>query len=62
MLFVAFLPAGAPLWLVTSGLVVHGLGAGMGLAALHRAAMGNIADDQAGIAAGLPGATRRART
>jgi MFS family permease len=49
----ALLPGTAPLGLVVVGLAAHGLGAGIFLAALHRSAMGGIAPDQTGMAAGL---------
>lgn len=47
------LPGTAPLWGVGLLLVGHGLGVGLMLAALHRAAMGTIAEDEMGAAAGL---------
>jgi len=47
------LPATAPVWSVGLVLALHGFGAGFILAVLHRAAMGNISDEQMGAAAGL---------
>ncbi|MBN1219157.1 MAG: MFS transporter [Anaerolineae bacterium] len=53
MVFFALLPATASPGLVIVGLVVHGLGAGLSLAAFHRSAMSGIPNNQTGIAAGL---------
>ncbi len=53
MITFATLSGGAALSLVIIGLAVHGLGAGLALAALHRAAMGQIPQAQMGLAAGL---------
>ena len=53
MSFFALLPGNAPLWVVAAGLMAHGLGAGLSLAPLHRASMGQIKQAQAGMAAGL---------
>ncbi|RME76139.1 MAG: MFS transporter, partial [Chloroflexi bacterium] len=53
IVYLAFLPADTALVWVTAGLVAHGLGAGLYLAPLHRAAMSCIPADQTGMAAGL---------
>lgn len=52
MAYFAFLPAEG-VWPVIVGLATHGLGAGLSLAALHRAALGEIPQPQIGVAAGL---------
>ncbi len=49
----ALLPADAPLWFVGGGMIMHGLGAGLSLAALHRASMGRVPEAQVGMAAGV---------
>jgi predicted MFS family arabinose efflux permease len=53
MLYYAFLPADASLWLVALGLLVHGLGSGLALTAMHRSAMSGVPEEQLGMAAGL---------
>ncbi|GAB4569273.1 MAG: DHA2 family efflux MFS transporter permease subunit [Anaerolineae bacterium] len=53
MALLALLPAQAPLVSVYAIVVGHGLLAGLSLAALHRAAMGGVAPDEMGIAAGV---------
>lgn len=53
MIYVALLSSTAGLGLVVMGLVVHGLGAGLALAALQRAAMRKVPQTQLGVAAGL---------
>lgn len=53
MIYFALLPAAAPLWLVILGLILHGLGSGVSLAAFHRSSMSKIAQTQMGGAAGL---------
>jgi EmrB/QacA subfamily drug resistance transporter len=53
MLTFALLPATTPLWLVAVVLAAYGLAAGLVLAALHRAAIGNISHAQMGSATGL---------
>lgn len=53
MLYFAFLPAELPLSIAVVGIVIHGLGAGLSLAALHRSAMGPIPNEQSGAAAGV---------
>jgi MFS family permease len=53
LVYIGFLPADVPVWLVGIGIASHGLGAGLSLAALHRAAMDKVAEAQTGIAAGL---------
>ncbi|MCP4377371.1 MAG: MFS transporter [bacterium] len=52
-LYFAWLPETVPLSLIAAGLIVHGLGAGIMLATLHRTSMARIPPDQTGIAAGL---------
>jgi EmrB/QacA subfamily drug resistance transporter len=47
------LPDTVPIWVVGLVLGVYGLGAGFVLAALHRAAMGNLTEADMGAAAGL---------
>jgi MFS family permease len=49
----ALLGGGAPLGLVVMGLVAHGLGAGLALPALHRAALSGVPQRRIGVAAGL---------
>ncbi|MBD3306797.1 MFS transporter [candidate division KSB3 bacterium] len=51
--YLAWLPGTAVLGLVIAGLAGHGMGAGLSLAALHRASMSKILPEQTGIAAGL---------
>jgi EmrB/QacA subfamily drug resistance transporter len=58
----AVLPATAPLWAVALGLAIHGLSAGLSLAALHRASLGKVPPEKTGIAAGLYGLVRFAGT
>ena len=53
MIYMTLLPATAPLALVIAGLMGHGLGAGLSLAALHRSALNKIPPQQTGLAAGL---------
>jgi MFS family permease len=53
MVWFALLPADAFLLLVGGGLVVHGLGAGLSLAPLHRAAMSHVNAHETGAAAGV---------
>ena len=43
----------ASIWAIILTLAYYGLGAGFVLAALHRAALGNVSDEQMGSAAGL---------
>ena len=45
--------ADSPLWLIIGLLVVFGLGAGLMLAALHRAALNNIPDADLGTSSGI---------
>jgi len=47
------LPGTASLWLIGVGLVMNGLGGGLSLASLHRAALEGIPGSQMGAAAGL---------
>jgi MFS family permease len=53
MAFFALLPQAATQTWVIGGLALHGLAAGLSLAALHRASMGEIPAEQNGAAAGL---------
>ena len=53
MIYFALLPGSIWLGWVVTGLIAHGLGAGLSLAAMHRAAMGRISPKQTGVAAGL---------
>jgi EmrB/QacA subfamily drug resistance transporter len=53
MLGFALLPDTTPLWVIMAGVILHGLGAGLSLAALHRASLGRIPQDRAGMAVGL---------
>ena len=52
-LYFAWLPETASVSFFIAGLAVHGLGAGLMLAALHRSSMSQIDPEQTGIAAGL---------
>ncbi len=49
----ALLSPSVPLWLVVAMLMLHGLAAGLSLAALHRAALGDVPAERVGAAAGL---------
>jgi MFS family permease len=53
MLFFGLLAADAPLWLIAAGLVLHGLGSGLALTAMHRSAMSGVAEAHMGMAAGM---------
>lgn len=53
MLALALLPTAASLWTIAAFFVFFGLSAGLVLAALHRAAIGQIPDVQMGAATGL---------
>jgi EmrB/QacA subfamily drug resistance transporter len=53
MIYFAWLPGTVSWGMVVAGLIGHGLGAGLSLAALHRSSMNKIAPEQAGAAAGL---------
>jgi MFS family permease len=53
MVIFHLLPDTVSLWVVAGVLAYYGLGAGFVLAALHRAAIGHISDEQMGSAAGL---------
>jgi EmrB/QacA subfamily drug resistance transporter len=53
IIYFAYLPETTSLWLVVAGLIGHGLGAGLSLAALHRSALNKIPPAQMGMAAGL---------
>jgi EmrB/QacA subfamily drug resistance transporter len=59
VIYFALLPSSS-LGLVMVGLMAHGLGAGMSLAALHRFALNKIPPEQTGLAAGLYGMIRSA--
>lgn len=52
-LLLFFLPGTAPVWTLGLILAFHGLGAGLMLAALHRAAMGDTEPEQMGSVAGM---------
>lgn len=58
MALLTVLPATLPIYVIALVVVVHGTGAGLSLAALHRTALGSIAPDQTGAAAGLYSMTR----
>jgi len=53
MAYFALLPGELSLLWIVAGTVTHGLGAGLSLAALHRTALGRIASEQTGAAAGI---------
>ncbi len=53
MLGLSQLPAAAPLWAIALFLFLHGLGAGLMLAALHSAALGDIQEEDMGASSGL---------
>lgn len=53
MMMFSWLPGAASLWLIGLVLGWYGLGAGLVLAALHKAALSNLREDQAGSGAGL---------
>jgi len=53
MIIFSQLSGDVSLWMVGSSLAFHGLGAGLMLAALHRAVMGTVPESQMGGAAGL---------
>jgi MFS family permease len=56
--YFALLPADRPLIWFAAGAVIHGLGAGFSLAALHRITLGSVDDAHTGTAAGLYSMTR----
>jgi EmrB/QacA subfamily drug resistance transporter len=62
MTYFALLPGTASLTLVIVGVVGHGLGAGLSLAAMHRSSMSKIPQNQSGAAAGLYSMIRFAGT
>jgi MFS family permease len=62
MIYFAVLPGSVALPLVLIGVTTHGLGAGLAMAALHRAAMGQVPQTQVGVAAGLYSTIRFAGT
>ena len=53
MIYFALLPGTHTLGLLIIGLISHGLGAGLSVAALHHASMSKISPDQRGMAASL---------
>ncbi len=53
LVVLALLSPVAPLWLAVAVLMSHGLAAGLSLAALHRAALGDVPIERVGAAAGL---------
>ncbi len=53
MSYYALLPEQLPLFWIAVGNIGHGFGAGVSLAALHRTALGDIAPEQTGSAAGV---------
>lgn len=53
MVSFAVWPETTPIWAIRGSVILHGLGAGLSLAALHRASMGEIPEEQTGTAAGL---------
>ena len=56
--YFALLPGNLSLVWIALGNVIHGLGAGLSLAALHRTALGSITAEQTGVAAGIYSMTR----
>jgi len=58
MVFLALLPQSSHTGWFVAGLLTHGLGAGLSLAALHRSAMAGVSSKRSGVAAGLYGITR----
>lgn len=58
MIYFAFLPQTIAIWFILIGVTLNGLAAGLSMAALNRAAMSDIAEDQKGLAAGLFGMIR----
>lgn len=56
--YFGLLPSGLSLGWVIVGVVVHGLGAGVSLAALHRTALSQVESAQSGVAAGVYSMTR----
>lgn len=60
--YLAWLPGSASLAPVVAGLIVNGLGAGISLAAMHRATMSRVPPQQTGEAAGLYSMIRFAGT
>jgi EmrB/QacA subfamily drug resistance transporter len=62
MTYFAVLRGSVVLPLVLVGVAAHGLGAGLAMAALHRAAMGQVPQTQTGVAAGLYSMIRFAGT
>jgi MFS family permease len=56
--YFGLIPAGLSLVWIGLGVILHGLGAGLSLAAQHRTALRNIAEDKTGLAAGVYSMTR----
>ena len=52
-IYLACLPGTVSLIFVGTGLLIHGLGAGLALASLHRTSLSNVLPEQVGMAAGL---------
>jgi MFS family permease len=53
MAYFATLPPSTSLWLPAVGIGIHGAGAGLSLAVLHRLSMDNVPHNRSGAAAGL---------
>lgn len=58
MLYFALLPGNVASFWLYSGIGTHALGAGLGLAAMHRKALDSVDDSRAGAAAGIYSMTR----
>jgi EmrB/QacA subfamily drug resistance transporter len=58
MIYFALLPGDLSLFWIGLGSIIHGLGSGLSLAPLHRTALGGIAPEQTGVAAGIYSMTR----
>jgi EmrB/QacA subfamily drug resistance transporter len=58
LIYLTQLSPAAPVWMAVLGLVIHGLGAGLYLAPLHRTVLDKIPADRTGIVAGLYGMIR----
>ena len=58
MIYFSLLPADMPVFALISGMVVHGLGAGLCIVPMHRKALGSVDDSQSGAAAGIYSMTR----
>ena len=62
MIYLAYLPQDASIWLVVLGVLGQSTGAGFSLAALHKASMTDISEEHTGVAAGLYSMLRFAGT